>query len=172
MDLKFFLKVLKIHLFFPKKTERRISKKRLKKWGLYHRFIFSKQELGSTREFNFTAVSKLGFFFYRPRGDSDPRFRSPIEKRPIFMYNMYSKIFWLFLTRFGSKKFFHPKYGLWGLKSKEIARAFTSRHQIDDFLLGTPFSYFLGTFWHFLAISVNFGPRLVYDSSKRSERVA
>ena len=88
------------------------------------------------------------------------------------MYNMYSKIFWLFLTRFGSKKFFHPKYGLWGLKSKEIARAFTSRHQIDDFLLGTPFSYFLGTFWHFLAISVNFGPRLVYDSSKRSERVA
>ena len=28
---KFFLKVLKIHRFFPKKTERRISKKRLKK---------------------------------------------------------------------------------------------------------------------------------------------
>ena len=114
---KFFLKVLKIHLFFRKKTERRISKKRLKKWVLYHRFIFSKQELGSTREFNFTAVSKLGFFFYRPRGDSDPRFRSPIEKRPIFMYNMYSKIFRLFLTIFGcfsAKMQISPKVWLVG----------------------------------------------------------
>ena len=67
-----------------------------------------------------------------------------------------------------TKIFFH---GLWGLKSKEIARAFTSRNKIEGFLLETPFSYFLGTFWHFLAISVNFGPRLVYDSSKWSERV-
>ena len=84
----------------------------------------------------------------------------------------HTLIFWLFLPIFGSKNFFHPKYGLLGLKSLGIARAFTSCHQIDDFLLETPFSYFLGTFWHFLAISVNFGPRLVYDSSKRSEWVA
>ena len=82
----------------------------------------------------------------------------------------HTLIFWLFLPSFGSKIFFHPKYGLLGLKSLGIARAFTSRNKIEGFfLLETPFSYFLGTFWHFLAISVNFGPRLVYDSSKWSE---
>ena len=54
----------------------------------------------------------------------------------------------------------HPKYGLLGLKSLGIARAFTSRNKIEGFLLETPFSYFLGTFWHFLAISLNFGPFL------------
>ena len=83
----------------------------------------------------------------------------------------HTLIFWLFLPIFGSKKFFHPKYGLLGLKPLGFARAFTSRNKIEGFLLETPFSYFLGTFWHFLAISVNFGPRLVYDSSKWSEWV-
>ena len=83
----------------------------------------------------------------------------------------HTLIFRLFLPIFGSKNFFHPEYGLWGLKSKEIARAFTSCDKIAGFLLETPFSYFLGTFWHFLAISLNFGPRLVYDSSKWSEWV-
>ena len=84
----------------------------------------------------------------------------------------WREIFWHFLTIFGSKNFFHPKYGLLGLKSLGIARAFTSRDQINDFLLETPFSYFFGTFWHFLAISPNFNPRVACDSSKWSEWVA
>ena len=65
-----------------------------------------------------------------------------------------------------------PKYGLLGPKSLGFARAFTSRNEIKDFLLGTPFSYFFGTFWHFLAISPNFSPRVACDSSKWSEWVA
>ena len=84
----------------------------------------------------------------------------------------HTLIFWLFLPIFGSKNFFHPKYGLLGLKPLGFARAFTSRNKIEGFLLETPFSYFLGTFWHFLAISANFSPRVACDSSKWSERVA
>ena len=94
---------------------------------------------------------------------------SPSKIDGFFGIASHTFFFRLFLPVFGSKIFFHPEYGLWGLKSKEIARAFTSRNKIEGFLLETPFSYFLGTFWHFLAISVNFGLRLVYDSSKWSE---
>ena len=85
---------------------------------------------------------------------------SPSKIDGFFGIASHTLIFRLFLPVFGSKIFFHPEYGLWGLKSKEIARAFTSRNKIEGFLLETPFSYFLGTFWHFLAISVNFGPFL------------
>ena len=66
----------------------------------------------------------------------------------------WREIFWLFLPIFGSKNFFYPKYGLLGLKSLGFARAFTSRNKIASFLLGTPFSYFFGTFCNFLAISL------------------
>ena len=62
--------------------------------------IFSKQELSSTREFNFTAVLKFSKFSYGPKCDSDPRFRSPIE---------FWRIFWYCKPYFGWKKFLEPK---------------------------------------------------------------
>ena len=46
----------------------------------------------------------------------------------------HTLIFRLFLPVFGSKIFFHPEYGLWGLKSKGIARAFISSEKISRFL--------------------------------------
>ena len=51
------------------------------------------------------------------------------------------------------KFFFHPKYGLWGLKSKGIARAFISSEKISRFLAILAFwyrgRYFFLTFWQF-----------------------
>jgi len=75
----------------------------------------------------------------------------------IASHTFFFRLFW---PVFGSKIFFHPEHGLWGLKSKEIARAFTSRDKIAGFLLETPFCYFFATFRHFFAISLNFGPFL------------
>ena len=76
-------------------------------------------------------------------------FRPLVELEKIFFFKKFSH-----LALFGSKNFFYPKYGLLGLKSLGFARAFTSRNKIASFLLGTPFSYFFGTFCNFLAISL------------------
>ena len=52
------------------------------------------------------------------------------------------------------KFFFHPKYGLWGLKSKGIARAFISSEKISRFLAILAFwyrgRYFFLTFWQLI----------------------
>ena len=103
---------------------------------------------------------------------STPDLSSPSKNDRFSCIICHTFFFWLFWPIFGSKNFFYPKYGLLGLKSLGFARAFTSCNKIASFLLGTPFSYFFGTFWHFLAISPNFNPRVACDSSKWSEWVA
>ena len=74
---------------------------------------------------------------------------SPSKIDGFFGIASHTFFFRLFLPVFGSKIFFHPEYGLWGLKSKEIARAFTSRNKIEGFFTGNTF---LLIFWHFLAL--------------------
>ena len=98
---------------------------------------------------------------------SDSRGRSPRAIKLQVFY--WEHLFPIFLALFDTFWLFHPKYGLLGLKSIGFSRAFTSRNKIASFCLGTPF---FGTFWHFLAISPNFSPRVACDSSKWSEWVA
>ena len=64
------------------------------------------------------------------------------------------------------KFFFHPKYGLWGLKSKGIARAFISSAKISRFLAILAFSYRGRVFFQLFCY---FTQSMACDSSNRSE---
>ena len=81
--------------------------------------------------------------------DPTPDSGRPSKIDGFFGIASHTFFFRLFLPVFGSKIFFHPKYGLWGLKSKEIARAFTSRNKIEGFFTGNTIFLFS---WHFLAL--------------------
>ena len=150
---KFFYKVLKICVFFPKKTERRISKKRPKLSFLELIIIFSKQELGSTRGVNFTAVFKFELFSYGPKRDSDPRFRSPIEKQPLFMYSTMTGNFLAFFDNFwpfsAKNANFTQSMACWGSNRSE-SRGRSPRE------IKSKISYWEHLFANFLALFVTF----------------
>ena len=74
----------------------------------------------STRGVQIKAVLKFSKFSYGPKRDFDPGFRSPIEKRPLFMYSTMTGNFLAFFANFWLQKFFSPKVWLVGAQIARI----------------------------------------------------
>ena len=135
----FSLRFWKFTFFFEKKPKD-VFPKNVSKSGFYIIDSFFPNRSSAPRE-NSISQPFLNFEIFPMGRNAIP---TPDSGRPsnfdgFFGIASHTLIFRLFLPLFGSKNFFHPKYGLWGLKSKEIARAFTSRDKIQGFLLETPF---------------------------------
>ena len=139
--------------FFLQKNPKHVFPKNVPNWVFYSIDWFFPNRSSAPRE---ASISQpfLNFSFF-PMGRN--AILTPDSGRPsktdkfscIICIRKFFGFFWQFWAVFQQKCKSHPKYGLWGLKSKEIARAFTSRNKIEGFFTGNTIFLFS---WHFLAL--------------------